>query len=274
MKGKVYLVGAGPGDPELLTVKALRILKSADVVLHDDLISPEILALVSPTAFVYNVGKRCGTKSTTQERINSLLVHSAAAGLQVVRLKGGDPFVFGRGGEEMQALRHAGTEFEIVPGVTSAFGAAAAAQIPLTHRDVSSALVFVTCHHAEGRFTKDWDWRPLVASKATLVIYMPGRGYDAISRKLYEAGMKAETPCVVISRATTADQQVYFTTVKNLELAPRLPAPTLLIVGEVVGLAGHAIVHELPKVLSRQQSVWLQAQSSSGKPGARREQSA
>lgn len=274
MKGKVYLVGAGPGDPELLTVKALRILKSADVVLHDDLISPEILALVPPTAFVYDVGKRCGKKNTTQERINSLLINSAATGLQVVRLKGGDPFVFGRGGEEMQALRHAGIEFEIVPGVTSAFGAAAAAQIPLTHRQVSSALVFVSGHHAEGRSAEAWDWRPLVASKATLVIYMPGRGYDAISRKLREAGMKAETPCAVISRVTTADQQVYFTTVKNLELAPRLPAPTLLIVGEVVGLAGHAIVHELPNIFGGQQSLWLQAESSSHKPSERREQSA
>src|SRR6184192_1706377 len=148
MNGKVYLVGAGPGDPELLTLKALKILKRADVVLHDDLVSMEILAFVPSTARIQNVGKRCGGKSTSQREINSLLIQYALLGLQVVRLKGGDPFIFGRGGEEMQALREGGIEVEVVPGITAALGAAAAIQIPLTYREISSSLVFLTGHHA------------------------------------------------------------------------------------------------------------------------------
>ncbi len=144
MKGKVYLVGAGPGDPELLTVKALRLLQTADAVLHDDLVSPEILQLIPATAQVHNVGKRCGKKKISQEEINFLMVALADSGLRVVRLKSGDPLIFGRAGEEIEALRKAGIPYEIVPGVTSALGAAAAAQIPLTHRRASSALVL---HH-------------------------------------------------------------------------------------------------------------------------------
>src|ERR1700675_3561329 len=137
MKGKVYLVGAGPGDPERLTVKALRLLESANVVLHDDLVAPEILKLIPSTARVQNVGKRCGTKTMRQEEINFLLVTLAASGSQVVRLKSGDPLIFGRAGEEIEALRRAGIEYEVVPGVTSALGAAAAAGISLTHRHMS-----------------------------------------------------------------------------------------------------------------------------------------
>ena len=151
MTGKVYLVGAGPGDPELLTLKALKLLKSADVVLHDDLISAEILAFIPSSTEVQNVGKRFGQKRISQAEIHALMVQNALLGLQVVRLKSGDPLIFGRAGEEMEALRKAGIEFEIVPGVTSAFGAAANAQIPLTHRQVSSAVVLVTGHHAGSR---------------------------------------------------------------------------------------------------------------------------
>jgi len=150
MNGKVFLVGAGPGDPELLTVKALRLLRGAEVVLHDDLVTSEILRLISPTAQVQNVGKRCGTKTIRQEEINFLLVTLAAAGRQVVRLKSGDPLIFGRAGEEIEALRRANVEYEIVPGVTSALGAAAAAGIPLTHRRASSTLVLTTGNHASG----------------------------------------------------------------------------------------------------------------------------
>src|SRR5437868_7373438 len=142
--GKVFLVGAGPGDPELLTLKAAKVLRSADVVLHDELVSAEILNLIPATAEIVNVGKRCGKKSTPQDETNKLLVQHALLGLQVVRLKGGDPFIFGRGGEELEALRHAGIEVEIVPGITAALGAAAAAQLPLTHRELSSALILVT----------------------------------------------------------------------------------------------------------------------------------
>jgi uroporphyrin-III C-methyltransferase len=245
MKGKVYLVGAGPGDPELLTIKALRILKSADMVLHDELVSGEILALAPPTALVYNVGKRCGQNRTPQEQINSLLVTLASSGFQVVRLKGGDPFVFGRGGEEIEALRSAKLDFEIVPGVTAAVGAAAAAQIPLTHRRLSSALIFLTNQHSQGQ-ARD-EWRHFVSAGATIVIYMPGYAYASTSRRLLDAGLKSNTPCAIVSRATLADQQVYNTTVGNLPGAPHLPAPTLLIVGEVARLGDAAHSNQLAK---------------------------
>src|SRR5713226_5085243 len=142
--GTVFLVGAGPGDPELLTLKAAKVLRSADVVLHDDLVSAEILRLIPATAQVISVGKRCAKKSTPQEHINQLLVEYASSGLQVVRLKGGDPFIFGRGGEELEALRRAGIQVEVVPGITAALGAAAGIQVPLTHRELSSTLILVT----------------------------------------------------------------------------------------------------------------------------------
>ena len=235
MKGKVYLVGAGPGDPELLTVKAHRLLRTADAVLHDDLVAPEILKLASPAAQIYNVGKRCGPKQIRQQEINFLMVTLAASGLEVVRLKSGDPLIFGRAGEEIEALRRANVEYEIVPGVTSALGAAAAAGIPLTHRDVSSALVLLTAHHAPGREATDWS--KLVTSGATLVIYMPGHDYAEVASRLTAAGVAPQTPCAIVSRATTSRQQMHQTTVRDLHRAPHLPAPTLLIVGEVVHLA-------------------------------------
>src|SRR5216684_6437682 len=172
MRGKVYLVGAGPGDPELLTLKALKLLRSAEVVLHDDLIGPEILAFIPSSTPRHNVGKRCGRKSISQQEINRLLVQKALLGLRVVRLKSGDPLIFGRAGEEIEALRKANIEFEIVPGITAALGAAANAQIPLTHRQVSSALIFLTSHHSSS--AEPGDWAPCVAPNATFVIYMPG----------------------------------------------------------------------------------------------------
>jgi len=242
MNGKVYLVGAGPGDPDLLTVKALRLLRTADVVLHDDLVSPEVLRLVAATADVRNVGKRCGSKTMRQEEINFLMVTLAAAGRQVVRLKSGDPLIFGRAGEEMEALRRANIEYEVVPGVTSALGAAAAAGIPLTHRQASSAVVMMTGHRAPGN--DDADWRRYAAEQATLVIYMPGSKRDEISSRLTAAGFDESTPCVIISRATTSEQRTYRTTVSDLHRAPRLAAPTLLVVGEVVRLADRNLVEE------------------------------
>ena len=238
MTGKVYLVGAGPGDPELLTLKALRVLKTADVVLHDELIGPEILAFVPSLAQVHHVGKRCGRKNITQEEINARLVNYALLGLQVVRLKGGDPLIFGRGGEEIEALRKANIEFEIVPGVTAALGAAATAHIPLTHRRVSSALVFLTSHHSSSAATGDW--APYVSPHATLVIYMPGYNYENTARKLLVAGLSRTTPCAIISRATSREERVHWTTVEDLPGAPHLPAPTLLVVGEVVRFAENA----------------------------------
>ncbi len=244
MKGKVYLIGAGPGDPELLTLKALRLLRSADAVLHDDLVAPEILQLIPSTAQIHNVGKRCGKKKILQGEINFLMVALAASGLRVVRLKGGDPLIFGRAGEEIESLRRANIPYEIVPGVTSAMGAAAAAQIPLTHRRASAALVFITAHRASGNAAnKDaTDWSKFVASGATLVIYMPGQNYPDIAKRLTTAGLAGETPCAVISRATTRHQRTYRTTVLDLHRTPQLASPTLLIVGEVVGLADPAAV--------------------------------
>jgi uroporphyrin-III C-methyltransferase len=259
MKGKVYLVGAGPGDPELLTLRALRLLQTADAVLHDDLVAPEILALIPSTAQIFNVGKRCGKKKVLQAEIHCLMVKLASEGLHVVRLKGGDPLIFGRAGEEIESLRRNSIPFEIVPGVTSALGAAAAAQIPLTHRETSSALVLITASRAsqgrasERRYSKSGsaegrdckgcyeeedgtDWSKFVASGATLVIYMPGQNYSDISSKLISAGLSGDTPCAVISRATTRHQRTHRTKVRDLHRTPQLASPSILIVGEVVSL--------------------------------------
>src|ERR1700739_814883 len=169
MKGKVYLVGAGPGDPELLTVRALRLLQSAEAVLYDDLVSSEILSLIPSTAELHPVGKRCGSKSIRKEEINFLMIALAESGRQVIRLKSGDPLIFGGVGEEIAALRKAGIACEIVPGITSALGAAAAVQIPLTHRRTSSAVVLLTAQQASG--SKAAEWKKLVCSGSTLLIY-------------------------------------------------------------------------------------------------------
>jgi len=246
MNGKVYLVGAGPGDPELLTVKALRLLREAEVVLHDDLVTLEILKLISPTAQVQNVGKRCGTKTIRQQEINFLMVTMAAAGRQVVRLKSGDPLIFGRTGEEIEALRRGNIDYEIVPGVTSALGAAAAAGIPLTHRRASSTLVLTTGNHASGNEAADWS--KFAAEEPTLIIYMPGSNHGEISRKLTAAGFGEETPCAIISCATTSEQRIYRTTVSDLKRAPKLPSPTLLVVGEVVRFADQNLLREAASV--------------------------
>lgn len=282
MTGKVYLVGAGPGDPELLTLKALRVLRRAEAVLHDDLVAPEILQLIPPTAQIYNVGKRCGKKKIQQGEINSLMVALAASGLLVVRLKGGDPLIFGRAGEEIESLRGNNIPFEIVPGVTTALGAAAAARIPLTHRRASSALVLITAHLSnkgaprKGASQPDAsDWSNFVASGATLVIYMPGQNYAEIKKKLTAAGLAAETPCAVISRATTKYQRTHRTTVLDLHRTPQLAAPTLLVVGEVVALADPAAVVEelvMPELLPAkdrlQPGELFQPHSQAARPGA------
>jgi uroporphyrin-III C-methyltransferase len=235
MKGKVYLVGAGPGDPELLTVKALRLLQTAEVVLHDDLVAPEILALIAPTARVQNVGKRSGVRTMRQQEINFLLVTLAESGLQVLRLKSGDPLIFGRAGEEMEALWRANIAYEIVPGVTSALGAAAAAGIPLTHRQASATLVLTAGHRAAENSDKDWSH--VAAAESTFVVYMPGHDYARLASRLVAAGFALDTPCAIISRATTPHQQVHCTTVANLRNSPVLGAPSLLVVGEVVKFA-------------------------------------
>jgi uroporphyrin-III C-methyltransferase len=242
MKGKVYLVGAGPGDPELLTLKAVRILRSAEVVLHDDLVGPGVLELIPKTAHLYNVGKRCGRKSMRQEKVNALLVELASLGSNVVRLKGGDPLIFGRAGEELEALRQANIPVEIIPGVSSALAAAAAAQIPVTHRDLSSSMVFLAGHHAHGQSAEGFGERLIehLSPKTTYAIYMPGYGYATMSARLVAAGLSVETPCAVVSQVASINERVYRTTLGELASAPQLPAPTLLFVGEVVRMAAHA----------------------------------
>src|SRR5437879_3162949 len=234
MNGKVYLVGAGPGDPELLTLKALKVLNRADLVLHDELVGAEILAQVPSTARIHNVGKRCGGKSTSQREINSLLIQYALLRLQVVRLKGGDPFIFGRGGEEMEALRQAGIEVEIVPGITAALGAAAAVQVPLTHRELSSTLILVTGSSKQSNHIANWPDR--LPSNATVVVYMPG-DLGLLQDRLLASGVAPETPCAIISEATSESEKVNITKVSDLAVSPSMVAPKLLVIGEVVRLA-------------------------------------
>jgi uroporphyrin-III C-methyltransferase len=247
MSGKVYLVGAGPGDPELLTLKALRLMKTADVVLHDELVGAEILAFIPATAKLHNVGKRSGKRSTVQTEIHTLLVQYALMGLQVVRLKGGDPLVFGRVGEEIEALRNANIDFEIVPGVTAALGAAAYTQIPLTHRQLASSFIVLTGHRSSA---DNSDWPASIPSSTTVVVYMPGYDYAGTASHLQAIGVKATTPCAIISRATLNDQQSFQTTLQDLPSAPQLPSPTLLVVGEVVGLAKISSQQETESLLS------------------------
>lgn len=231
MNGKVYLIGAGPGDPDLLTVKAARLLQSADVVLHDALVSPAIFNLVATQALVVNIGKRCKQKLLTQDEINSVLIHYAGIFQTVVRLKGGDPVLFGRAGEEMQALRTAGVPFEIIPGVTSGLASAAAAGVSLTDRRIASQVLFTTAHREPGKSALNW--AGLVGSDTTVVIYMPGREYVQVSASLLDAGLNPRTPCVVASCASLPTQQVKRTTLGSLGDEIGLPAPALLIVGWV-----------------------------------------
>jgi uroporphyrin-III C-methyltransferase len=228
--GKVYLVGAGPGDPELLTVKAARILACANIVLRDSLVSREVLARVSAGANIIDVGKGCGRKLLTQDEINSLLVSYAASNEVVVRLKGGDPLIFGRAGEELEALREAGVQFEIVPGITAAIGAAAAAGISLTDRRVASQILFSTFSRRSEASAMDWG---AVTPATTLVLYMPGPDYGEVAQRLRDAGLPSELPCVIVSNATSSLQQIRWATVGKLAHEEKLPAPALLIVGRV-----------------------------------------
>jgi len=249
--GKVYFLGAGPGDPELLTRRAWQVLRAADVVLHDALVPAEIVRLARADAEICDAGKRCGKKSITQEEIHERLIAQARAGRTVVRLQGGDPLLFGRAGEEMAALRAAGVEFEIVPGVTAASAAAAAAQISLTDRRVASKLIFLSAHRCQGEFAADW--KPLVTQDATYAIYMPGGNYERIARELLAAGLDGATPCVIVSQASTPQQLILRLDLASLAAAPEPPAPALLLVGEVTraeaaevwGDGGQAIENEV-----------------------------
>jgi uroporphyrin-III C-methyltransferase len=228
--GKVYLVGAGPGDPALLTVKAASLLASATIVLHDSLVSPEVLQLIPRGAEIVDVGKRCGHKLLTQEEINALLVSHASRHAVVVRLKGGDPLIFGRAGEEIECLRNAKVEFEVVPGVTAALGAAAAAGVSLTDRRAASHVVIATFSRGSNHLTTNW---AAVTSDTTLVLYMPGADYGEVSQHMRDAGLPDDLPCAIVSNATTPQQQIRRSTVAGLSREARLPAPALLIVGRV-----------------------------------------
>ena len=232
--GMVYLVGAGPGDPELLTVKARRVLSDADVVLHDDLLTPEILALIPSTARIETVGKRHNERQVTQQEINRRLCEYAAAGQTVVRLKGGDGAIFGRASEEMDALRAAGISFAIVPGVTAASAAAAAAGVSLTDRRLGSALVFLTAQRCKGNPPPNW--KAIAELGGTTAIYMPGGHEDDLARQLMDAGVAPDTSCFVVARASRPDEQVIETTVGKLPGLPKLPAPAILLIGATVRL--------------------------------------
>ena len=236
-QGTVWLVGAGPGDPGLLTLHAARALAEADVVLHDALVSPEILAL-APQARLEPVGKRAGGRRTPQLRINQRLIGLAREGNRVVRLKGGDPLVFGRGGEEALALAAAGIHFRIVPGVSAGIGGAAAAGIPVTHRGLARSVAFVTGHDVKGE-VPDLDWSALARGADVLVLYMALRQIGAIAACLRAAGRRAEEPVAFVTEATTLRQRVAITTLAEVErCAAAIPphAPTLIIVGPVVAL--------------------------------------
>jgi uroporphyrin-III C-methyltransferase len=230
VRGKVYLIGAGPGDPELLTLKAARLLACADVVLHDALVSDGVLARIASSAEIIDVGKRAGQKLLTQDEINALLVSYGRRRATVVRLKGGDPTVFGRAGEEIEALRQAGIEYEIVPGISAALGAAAAAGISLTDRRVASQILFATFSRGIGGSAMDWG---CVTSATTLVLYMPGADYAEVSERLLGGGLPADLPCVIVSQATSSQQHVRWSSVARLASEEKLPAPALLIVGRV-----------------------------------------
>ncbi len=235
--GKVYLVGAGPGDPELLTLKAARLLAAAEVVVIDHLVSGPVLDLISPDARRIYAGKQRNHHTLKQHEINALLVSLARQGLRVVRLKGGDPFVFGRGGEEMQELVSAGVEFEVVPGITAACGVSAYAGIPLTHRDFAQSCTFVTGHLKDG--SAELDWAGLARPRQTLVIYMGLTALAQICGRLVEHGLASSHPAAVVQQGTTASQRVVCGTLADLPqrvAAAGLESPCLTIVGEVVKL--------------------------------------
>ena len=235
--GAVWLVGAGPGDPELLTIKALKILQIADVVVHDGLVSDEILALAPVSARRISVAKRKSRHSYSQDEINRMLVAFAREGLKVVRLKGGDPFIFGRGGEELEACRAAGVDCHIGPGVTAALAAGASAGAPLTHRGSAQAVTFVTGHASNGA-EPDLDWASLARPNQTVVIYMGLSQAVPIAARLMAAGRAGATPALIVENASRGDERRIVTTLAGLaEAASALSGPALLVVGEAMALA-------------------------------------
>jgi uroporphyrin-III C-methyltransferase len=229
----VYLVGAGPGDPDLLTVKAARLLATADVIVHDRLASPAIRQLARPDVEFVDVGKRPG-RPPAQDLINTLLVHLGSQGLKVVRLKGGDPYVFGRGGEEAEALRAAGIAFEVVPGITSAVGVPAAAGIPVTHRGLSGSFTVVTGHRETGG-SSGINWEALAQVGGTIVVLMGVAERATIARRLMAGGLDADTPVAAVRWGTRPDQEVARTTLADLG-DTTIEAPATIVIGAVAGL--------------------------------------
>jgi len=237
--GHVALVGAGPGDPDLLTIRAARLIGQAEVVFVDRLVGVGVMDLVSPTAEIVPVGKSKGEHSVPQEEIHRRMIDAARAGKRVVRLKGGDPFIFGRGGEEVEALRAAGIEVDVVPGISSALGCAAAAQIPLTHRDMAQAVTFVTGHAKLGQ-EPDLDWNALARPNQTVVVFMGVGTAGMIAARLIAAGRDPVTPIAVIENGTRENELSAFGALGNvadLIQSAGINGPALLIVGEVVALA-------------------------------------
>jgi uroporphyrin-III C-methyltransferase len=232
--GTVYLAGAGPGDPGLLTLSTVQLLQTADVILPDDLVSDEILALASPTAEIIPVGKRCGQPRITQAEIHALMLQHASDDRSVLRLKSGDPLIFGRAGEEIAFLRDHNIPFEIIPGITTAFAVAANLRTPLTDRTSASKLILATAHHAAGKLEVTPNWTGAFPEDATLVIYMPGRDFRALADDLIQSGIAPETPCVAVSKATTPDEHVHATTLIKLSNDAVGPAPVVLLIGHAI----------------------------------------
>src|SRR5579863_9419869 len=234
--GRVHLVGAGPGDPQLLTVKAHRLIKQAAVILHDDLVPAGILAVAGPQAEVVNVGKRCGAKAVTQAQINARMIESARRGLEVVRLHGGDPTVFGRLAEEIDALDQAGIPFEIVPGVTAGMAAAAALGFSLTDRRRSSRVIIVSGHRASKNAPQEKvDWRELARGDATVIIYMPGNDFSGLRAELLTAALSPDTPAIIVSHVGILEQQQRSATLADLDKLPPMESPAVLLIGRTVG---------------------------------------
>jgi uroporphyrin-III C-methyltransferase len=230
--GKVYLVGAGPGDPELLTVKAYALLQRADVVLHDDLVPAAIVSLAGSQSRVVNVGKRCGKKGISQAEINFLIIEHARLGKTIVRLKSGDPSIFGRLAEETDALAAAKIAYEIVPGITAALAATASLGVSLTDRRKSSRIVIVSGHraHANDPRSKN-DWTGLVHEDTTLIVYMPGRNLSALREELIEAGLPLDIPAAIVSRVASPNQHESLTTLGKLDSLPAVESPSILLIG-------------------------------------------
>lgn len=233
--GKVYLIGAGPGDIELLTLKAARVMKEADVILMDNLVNREILSFARPGVAVIEVGKRGGKPSSSQEAINNRLVDLALGGKCVARIKGGDPFVFGRGGEEVGALTKAGIEVTVIPGITSGIAVPGVLQIPLTHRYLSQSVVFATGSSREGGMQPNW--RAIAESGSTIVLYMALTHFDEIARELMTYGVSSECPCAAVQDGTLAQQSAVLAPLTKMVshvAAGRLQSPTIFVIGEVV----------------------------------------